>query len=86
LRFDRTAQPPRYRYLEVVRIFLRAEASVPDGLLPWAARQASELVSRAADENGVEAIGQEMPNFRVALAYLPSEDPDRWGVGLVNAL
>lgn len=82
LRFDRQATPPRYRYLEVVRVFLRGETPIPTPLLPWAVAQAEQLANQPSEEG----VAQEMPNFRVALANLPSSDPDRLGLALVTHL
>lgn len=86
LRFDRSANPPRYRFLEVVRVFLRGQAPVPEALLPWAASHAEALVAKQAEEGWMEAVAHELPNFRVALSNLPAHDPERRGLALVVAL
>jgi predicted ATPase/class 3 adenylate cyclase len=85
LRFDRAAHPPRYRYLEVVRIFLRSHCPVPPGMLPWAVAYAEKLTADQGEE-ALESIAQEMPNFRVALSNLPPNDPERMGVALVTQM
>ena len=91
LRFDRNAQPePRYRFLEVIRVFMRDTlgGSTPgEPLIQWALTRSEELTNNLNDEHNRQELEVEMPNFRVALAAIAeTDDKDLHGLKLATQL